>query len=65
MGKMYAAVAAILILSVLTAILIFSVTSCTYSINMVHTKGEASDVVDETQSAEPDISPTIAIPGGL
>jgi hypothetical protein len=25
-------------------------TSCTYSINMVHTEGNASDIVDETQT---------------
>lgn len=36
--------------------------SCTYSINMVHTQGEASDVVDETQSAQADISPNLDIP---
>jgi hypothetical protein len=41
---------------------IFILSSCTFSINMVHTQGEASDVVDENQSAEPDISPTISIP---
>lgn len=36
--------------------------SCTYSINQIHTDGTASDVLDETQSATPDISPTITIP---
>lgn len=36
-------------------------TSCTYSINMVHTSGTASDVVDENQTASPDVSPTIPI----
>ena len=36
--------------------------SCTYSINMVHTQGTASDVVDETQSAEPDIKADVSIP---
>lgn len=36
--------------------------SCTYSINMVHTQGKASDVVDETQSNQPDISPTLDLP---
>lgn len=37
-------------------------TSCTYSINMVHTQGESSDVIDETQSNEPDIKPNLTIP---
>lgn len=37
-------------------------TGCTYSINMVHSQGEATDLIDETQSNEPDVSPTITIP---
>jgi hypothetical protein len=36
--------------------------SCTYSINMVHTQGKASDVVDETQSNEPDVKADLSIP---
>ena len=40
----------------------FFCVSCTYSINMVHTQGQASDVVDENQSADPDISPDISLP---
>ncbi len=39
-------------------------TSCTYSINMVHTSGKADDVVDETQSNTPStsVSPEIEVP---
>lgn len=39
-------------------------TSCTYSITMVHTQGEATDVVDETASNTPStsVSPNISIP---
>ncbi len=37
-------------------------TSCTYSINMIHSSGAATDMVDENQTASPDISPTIALP---
>lgn len=37
--------------------------ACTYSITVVHTQGTASDVVDETQSAEPDIQADIPISG--
>ena len=40
-------------------------TSCTYNISMVHTEGSASDVIDDTQSAAPNISPTISIPAAL
>ena len=41
---------------------LFLLTACSYSINQVHTEGSASDVIDETQEASPDISPTIDIP---
>ncbi len=37
-------------------------TACTYSINQVHTEGEATDVVDENQTASADISPTLKTP---
>ena len=39
-------------------------TSCTYSITMVHTQGEATDVVDETATNSPSTSmtPTVSIP---
>ncbi len=46
-------------------ILIFclvGLSACTYSINMVHTEGRAEDVVDETQSNRPNISPNFTIP---
>lgn len=46
----------------ISILLIALLTSCTYSINMVHTEGHASDVVDETQTAQPDINPTLSIP---
>lgn len=36
--------------------------SCTYSINMVHTQGIADDVVDENQKADADIKPNLNIP---
>lgn len=43
-----------------------TLTCCTYTISMVHTEGQASDVIDETNANTPNISPTItatAIPG--
>lgn len=36
--------------------------SCTYSINMVHSQGQADDVIDETSSNAPDISPKVSLP---
>lgn len=41
-----------------------ALTSCTYSITMVHTQGEAQDVVDETATNAPStsVTPTLTIP---
>lgn len=38
---------------------VLMLTSCTYSITMVHTQGEASDVVDETATNTPSTSLSI------
>lgn len=35
---------------------------CSYSITQVHTEGVADDVVDETQTNDPEVSPTVSIP---
>lgn len=35
---------------------------CTYSINMVHTSGDASDVIDEEQSPKADLRVPIDLP---
>jgi len=40
-------------------------TACTYSITMVHTEGTATDVVDETQRADPDIKTDLTVPVSL
>ena len=45
----------------ITITLLILCTSCTYSIIMNHTEGEASDVVDETDSATSTINPNISI----
>lgn len=36
--------------------------SCTYTIIMAHTEGQTSDLVDDTSSANPNISPTLNLP---
>lgn len=36
--------------------------ACTYSINLAHTEGEATDVIDDTQEASPTVSPKLTIP---
>ena len=38
---------------------IFFLSSCTYSINLVHTQGTSTDAIDDTDTSTPDISPTI------
>lgn len=47
--------------------LLGSLPSCTYSISMVHTEGVATDVIDQTQDASPNVSPDIEVdlPGAL
>jgi hypothetical protein len=42
-------------------------TSCTYSVTLVHTDGIASDVVDETATNTPSttVSPRLSIPSKL
>lgn len=42
------------------AVLAMFLTACTYSINMVHTEGMATDVVDET--ATPTATTDISVP---
>jgi hypothetical protein len=57
----------VLVISALVCFIVFLISmtflsSCTYSINMVHTQGEASDVIDEEQTPKTDISPDLTIP---
>ena len=42
--------------------IMFLATSCTYNISMAHTEGSASDVIDDTQSNTPNVSPNLTIP---
>ena len=46
---------------VLTIALALMIASCTYSITCVHTQGSASDVVDEAQSAKPDLDANLSL----
>ncbi len=45
-------------------LLILLIGCCTYSITMVHTQGQATDVVDETENNTPSttVSPNLTIP---
>jgi hypothetical protein len=53
------AVAIIFVMFVIMGILLL--TSCTYSITMVHTEGSATDVVDETATNSPSTEATIPV----
>lgn len=46
-------------------IIFASLTACTYNISMVHTEGEATDVIDDTDNVSPDISPTLSVPASV
>lgn len=37
-------------------------TSCTFSVNQIHTQGQATDTLDETQTSQPTVTPTVNIP---
>jgi len=49
----------------LTIALFLSSTSCTQNVSLVHTQGEATDVVDTSQSPTNDVKPDVnlEIPG--
>lgn len=45
----------------MTIIMMIVLTACTYSITMVHTEGQATDVVDETATNTPSTSVSIPV----
>lgn len=51
------------VLAMLIGIIVVLFAGCTYSINMVDTHGKAADVVDETETIDPKIDPTLTLPG--
>ena len=62
MFKAFCLIGATMLFIALSFCLLVTMTGCTYSINNVQTEGKASDVVDETDNVEPNISPTIELP---
>jgi len=46
-------------------LIMLTLTSCQYSINMVHSQGESSDAVDQQQESAADVSPTVSIPASV
>jgi hypothetical protein len=48
-------------MKLLASLMLLLLTSCTYSITMVHTQGEATDVVDETATNTPSTSVSVPV----
>lgn len=48
--------------SLLFVLSLVLLSSCTYSVNLVHSHGTATDVIDDGDTATPDISPTVTVP---
>ncbi len=46
----------------LISISLLFLTSCTFTMNLANTDGKAEDVIDDTQTNSPDISPNVSIP---
>ncbi len=40
----------------------FLLSGCTYNVSMAHTSGHADDVIDDTASNTPNVSPTVTVP---
>jgi hypothetical protein len=47
---------------VLSYAMLIGFTACTFNFSMVHTEGTAADIVDDTTSTSPTISPNVSIP---
>jgi predicted small secreted protein len=43
-------------------VLATTTTACTYNVSMAHTSGMAEDVIDDTASNTPNVSPTVTVP---
>lgn len=43
-------------------VLAYTTTACTYNVSMAHTSGTATDVIDDTSSNTPNVSPKITVP---
>ena len=44
------------------AIMFLYLSGCTYSVNLVHTEGNAEDVIDEDQSPTTDLDANLSLP---
>jgi hypothetical protein len=52
----------LMILLIVIIVFGFILNSCTYSVTLAHTEGQATDLIDETQTAQPDVQADLTIP---
>ncbi len=57
MKDLFFLIALILIIS-----LCFILSGCTYSVTLAHTEGQTTDLIDESQTAQPDVKANLTIP---
>lgn len=50
----------VLYLVSIIALVVLPFSSCTYNISMIHTQGEATDVIDNNQKTEGEVSPSVS-----
>lgn len=53
---------ALLIVFACVFIFLICFPACTASLNVVSNQGKATDLVDETQSTDPEVSPSLSVP---
>ncbi len=53
---------AAIVLLIIVASAFFLATGCTLSVTTLHTQGQASDVVDETQAPNTQVNPNVEVP---
>lgn len=46
----------------IVGLLLTSLVSCTYSVTLAHTEGQATDLIDQNQRADPDVDANLSIP---
>lgn len=60
--QLFCLIGGTLLLIAMCMLLLVVVSGCTYSCTNVQTEGQASDVVDETQTNDPEVEPSLQFP---
>ena len=45
-----------------TVVILVMTVSCTYNVSMAHTEGQATDIIDDTQTPSNTVSPNLNLP---